>query len=190
MSGVDPDGHCPAGVKCSDVVVHAEVTKPPEFKPLTPTAPGSLESQGGVSGQVTDTVTKKGKSIDGVQVNETISNSTERKNGRPDTATTTHTGSGETRNGGKVNDIIGKSIVMPGTSESDNAAVKQDFCSNRRTMEYDQTLTLTFPGGQSCSAKFHWSFGNSNGDPNNPSGNTGLNFTISPAKQDAPATSP
>ena len=114
-----------------------------------------------------------GQSTPGVKVTES-NQTTDTKNGKVVSATSVQ-GKGTTNADGQIGDTLG--IYHPTSgSKADNNTIKQDFSKNVWTMTDKQTLTLTFPDGQSCSATSTRTLTNAGSD-GSPSSNYTLTTT-------------
>jgi RHS repeat-associated protein len=145
-------GGASAQPNCSDVRVVAMVEQKPtvvqnqEIKDIN----GKVIAKAtGVEGKLVDTVTVNGKAASDVKVTEANQNS-DTKNGQPVSSTLAQ-GKGSTNANGQIGDTIGIYHPTDGT-RADNNLIKQDFSSNTWTSTDKQTLTLTLPNGQTCSA--------------------------------------
>jgi hypothetical protein len=134
------------------VTVKAEVDKKPhevkneKIKDVN----GKVIAKGtGVEGQIVDTVYVNGKAAANVQVTETNQNA-DTKNGQPVKSTLAE-GKGTTNQNGQIADKIGMLQATDG-SKATNNSITQDYKTNVWTSTDKQTLTLTLPTGQVCSA--------------------------------------
>ena len=148
----DPDGHTCAGDDCDNVKVKASVEQKAQMvqnqqvKDINGTVIAKVT---GVEGRLVDTVTMNGKPASGVRVTEKNEDS-DTRNGSP-VSTTLVQGKASTNKDGQIADTDGIYRRTDGTKAT-NKSIKQDFSNNTWTSTDNQTLTLTFPGGPTCSA--------------------------------------
>jgi len=152
LNKVDPDGHCrraPGDPPCDKVKVSATVQEKPTLQQNVPLPDGRIVT--GEGGKITERVTTTdGKPLPNVQVTEqnkvqlTVDGkdvSTEVVNGKKPS----------TDNQGRITDTFGQFFLTGGSSQA-NSAVVNMLETKPVTKTGTQTLTLTMPGGETCSA--------------------------------------
>ncbi|MGO9130072.1 MAG: RHS repeat-associated core domain-containing protein, partial [Bryobacteraceae bacterium] len=154
LGGADADGHCggPNDPPCSNVKVEAKVDQKPavvQNQTIKDVNGKVVAKATGVEGKLVDTVKVDGKPTAGVKVTET-NQTVDTKNGQPVSSNTVQ-GKGSTNADGQIADNIGVYHPTDGTKAGNNL-IKQDFRNNTWAVTDKQTLTLTLPSGQACSA--------------------------------------
>lgn len=156
LGGVDADGHCGTGPNdppCTEVKVEAKVTAQPTVEKNTTIKDkdGNViaHGTGPTGGKIVDTVTANGKPLNGVKVAEQ-NNLTQTRNGK-DVPGQLVEGTATTNAKGQFQDNISMQAPTNGTPQRDDAIVN-NFSGNAWRSTDVQTLTLTLPGGESCSA--------------------------------------
>ena len=152
----DLDGHCGQQASGQQVCTKVKVEAKVEQKPTTVQNQMIKDVNGnviakatGVKGEIVDTVTVNGKPAPDVKVTEENQN-TDTKNGQPVSSTLAQ-GKGSTNANGQIADTVGIYQPTDGTKAT-NSQIKSDFGTNTWISTDTQTLTLTLPGGCTCSA--------------------------------------
>jgi RHS repeat-associated protein len=165
LSGIDKDGHCGGpNDPCSKVTVQATVAEKPtavKNETIKDVNGKVIAKATGVEGKIVETVKVNGQPAPDVKVTEANQN-TDTKNGQQVSSTLAQ-GKGSTNADGQIGDTIGIYHPTDG-SKAANAAIKQDFSGNTWTSTDKQTLTLTLPSGQSCSATSERTLTNAGGN--------------------------
>ncbi len=157
LGGVDADGHCGGGPNdppCSDVKVQAKVTQQPKIESNTAVknSDGKViaHGTGPTGGQIKDTVTVNGKPAEGVGVAEkNVLKNTENGVAQPSTLNENRSAVPTDSNGEIVDNVTMQQIA--GSAEVNNS-IMFDMSTNVYTSTDEQTLTLTFPSGGTCTA--------------------------------------
>jgi len=150
LTRTDVDGHCGGGSgdpPCEAIKMDVKIEQQPTIQKNVKLPDGSKAT--GVEGLLTYTVTVGGKPLSDVKVSEhnDVKNSV---NGKPieaeliEAKTTTNTK-------GQLGDKIALLQTTSG-SKKDNKEIVQDFKTNAYSSVDKQTMTLTLPGGEQCSA--------------------------------------
>jgi RHS repeat-associated protein len=147
----DADGHCPPGnINCKDVNVTAgpPVQKAPVAN-ITVTDPkNGVTHWAGPIATVTGTVTVKGKTVDGVKVDETNQDKRTIGGKNYDQAPKIES-NGVTHNGGHYEDNVGVAQKTDGSAQQNAQSAK--FWNSTSTVSVNQqTITLTFSDGSTC----------------------------------------
>jgi hypothetical protein len=148
---VDADGHCPGGgTNCKNVTVTAE---PPEQKAsptdITMTNPDkSVRTGTGPIAHITFTIKVNGKGVDGVKITEANKDKLT-INGKTMPQGEKIEGKGETKDGGKFGDDVG--LFKPSDGSAKGTAEGIQWWNSVKTDKVDeQTVTMTFPDGKTC----------------------------------------
>lgn len=148
---VDTDGHCAGdGTNCKNVTVTGD---PPEQKApptaITVTNPDkSVRTGTGPIARITYTVKVNGKGVDGVKITETNKDKLT-INGKIVNQSEKIEGSGTTKDGGKFGDDVG--LFRPSDGSAKGTAEGIKFWNSVKTEKVnEQTVTMTFPDGKTC----------------------------------------
>ena len=186
LSRPDLDGHCP-GEDCSQVKIEAKVEQKPttvqniQIKDING---NNVAKATGVEGKIVFTVKVNGTPTAGLQVTETNQGG-DTKNDKTVSSTLVQ-GKGKTNGDGQIGDTIG--IYHPTDGQkSTNETIKADFSNNTWTSSDKQTLSVTLPGGCTCSATSTRTL--TNASPDGPSKKYTLTTTqpvVNPQRVDQP----
>jgi RHS repeat-associated protein len=168
VGGVDADGHCGGGPNdppCGEVKVKSEpnlpeVEKNHEYRDKN----GNVVARGtGIMAKIVVTVTdKSGKALDHVKVDEQNSQTVTR-DGKDQNAPPPYQGKAETNENGQFQDSIRMQKRTDGSAQA-NGAILGDFGGHAWRQTDAQTLTFTFPGGETCLATSTRTLTNSGAD--------------------------